>query len=149
PGNWDTRYKTFVEFIKIIAYNWKKSIPELLKELEEYDVGIDDFFKLERNVTYKFSALLQDLNSLKKRILKTKSYDITRFMTLCSQAFLPKVVFQLEEYGLPRMISKKIHESKVINFYDSELTIHNAISQFNKIGKEATIERTKDLDNFD
>lgn len=149
PGNWDTGYKTFVEFIKIIAYNWRKSIPELLKELEDYDVGIDDFFKLERNVTYKFSALLQDLNSLQKRILKSKSYDITRFMTLCSQAFLPKVVFQLEEYGLPRMISKKLHESEVINFFDSELTIHSAITQFNEIGKETTIERTKDLDNFD
>ena len=149
PGNWDTGYKTFVEFIKIIAYNWRKSIPELLKELEDYDVGIDDFFKLERNVTYKFSALLQDLNSLQKRILKSKSYDITRFMTLCSQAFLPKVVFQLEEYGLPRMISKKLHESEVINFFDSELTIHSAIAQLNEIGKETTIERTKDLDNFD
>lgn len=149
PGNWDTGYKTFVEFIKIIAYNWRKSIPELLKELEDYDVGIDDFFKLERNVTYKFSALLQDLNSLQKKILKNKSYDITRFMTLCSQAFLPKVVFQLEEYGLPRMISKKLHESEVINFYDSELTIHSVISQLNEIGKETTIERTKYLDNFD
>lgn len=149
PGNWDTGYKTFVEFIKIIAYNWRKSIPELLKELEDYDVGIDDFFKLERNVTYKFSALLQDLNSLQKRILKNKSYDITRFMTLCSQAFLPKVVFQLEEYGLPRMISKKLHESEVINFFDSELTIHSAIAQLNEIGKETSIERTKDLDNFD
>ncbi|MAN28261.1 MULTISPECIES: DEAD/DEAH box helicase [Mesonia] len=149
PGNWDTGHKTFVEFIKIIAYNWRKSIPELLKELEDYDVGIDDFFKLERNITYKFSALLQDLNSLQKRILKSKSYDITRFMTLCSQAFLPKVVFQLEEYGLPRMISKKLHESEVMNFFDSELTIHSAIAQLNEIGKETTIERTKNLDNFD
>jgi len=149
PGNWDTGYKIFVEFIKIIAYNWKKSIPELLKELEDYDVGIDDFFKLERNVTYKFSALLQDLNSLQKRILKNKNYDITRFIKLCSQAFLPKVMFQLEEYGLPRMISKKLHESKVIDFYDKELTIHSVIEQFNKIGKEMTIERTSNLDEFD
>ena len=149
PGNWDTGYKVFVEFIKIIAYNWKKSIPELLKELEDYDVGIDDFFKLERNVTYKFSALLQDLNSLQKRILKDKSYDITRFIKLCSQAFLPKVVFQLEEYGLPRMISKKLHQSKVIDFYDNDLTIHSVIAQFNEIGKEMILERTIDLDNFD
>jgi len=149
PGNWDTGYKVFVEFIKIIAYNWRKSIPELLRELEDYDVGIDDFFKLERNVTYKFSAILQDLNSLQKRILKDKNYDITRFIKLCSQAFLPKVVFQLEEYGLPRMISKKIHESDVINFFDGELTIHSAISQFSEIGKETLIERTKDLDDFD
>lgn len=149
PGNWDCSYKTFVEFIKIMAYNWTKSIPELLKELEDYDVGIDTFFLLERNVTYKFSALLNDLNTLQKRILKNKQYDISKFIKWCSNAFLPKVVFQLEEYGLPRMISKKIHESKIIDFYDSELTIHKVVEKFNEIGKEMTIERTNNLDEFD
>lgn len=149
PGNWDCSYKTFVEFIKIMAYNWTKSIPELLKELEDYDVGIDTFFLLERNVTYKFSALLNDLNTLQKRILVSKQYDISKFIKWCSNAFLPKVVFQLEEYGLPRMISKKIHESKVIDFYDSELTIHNVVEKLNEIGKELTIERTNNLDEFD
>ena len=149
PGNWDCSYKTFVEFIKIMAYNWTKSIPELLKELEDYDVGIDTFFLLERNVTYKFSALLNDLNTLQKRILKNKQYDISKFIKWCSNAFLPKVVFQLEEYGLPRMVSKKIHESKVIDFYDSDLTIHKVVEKFNEIGKEMTIETTSNLDEFD
>ncbi len=149
PGNWDCSYKTFVEFIKIMAYNWTKSIPELLKELEDYDVGIDTFFLLERNVTYKFSALLNDLNTLQKRILVNKQYDISKFIKWCSNAFLPKVVFQLEEYGLPRMISKKIHESKIIDFYDSELTIHKVVEKFNEIGKETTIARTNNLDEFD
>ncbi|WP_066439478.1 DEAD/DEAH box helicase [Chryseobacterium sp. CCH4-E10] len=149
PGNWDCSYKTFVEFIKIMAYNWTKSIPELLKELEDYDVGIDTFFLLERNVTYKFSALLNDLNTLQKRILKNKQYDISKFIKWCSNAFLPKVVFQLEEYGLPRIISKKIHESKVIDFYDSDLTIHKVVEKFNEIGKKMTIETTSNLDEFD
>lgn len=149
PGNWETYNKAFVEFIKIIAFNWKKSIPELLNELEEYDIGIDDFFKLERNVTYKFSALLKDVNVLQKEILKNKHYDISRFISLCSQAFLPKVMFQLEEYGLPRMISKKLQESKIINFYDNELTIHDAIEKFNQIGIESILEQTSDIDEFD
>jgi len=149
PGNWDCSYKTFVEFIKIMAYNWTKSIPELLKELEDYDVGIDTFFLLERNVTYKFAALLNDLNTLQKRILKNKQYDISKFIKWCSNAFLPKVVFQLEEYGLPRMISKKIHESKIIDFYNNELTIHKVVEQFTELGKEMTIERTNNLDEFD
>ncbi|WP_254073650.1 DEAD/DEAH box helicase [Cellulophaga sp. HaHaR_3_176] len=149
PGNWDTAYKTFVEFIKIMAYNWSKSIPELLKELEDYDVGIDKFFLLERNVTYKFSALLNDLNTLQKRILKDKQYDISKFIKWCSHAFLPKVVFQLEEYGLPRMISKKLHESEIINFYDDELTIHSVVESLNEIGKEMTFEKTNNLDEFD
>ncbi len=149
PGNWEARDTTFTDFIKVIAYNWSKSIPELLYELEDHDVGIDDFFKLERNVTYKFSALLQDLNILQKRILRHKHYDISRFISLCSQAFLPRVVFQLEEYGLPRMISKKMHNSKIIDFYNSELTIHMAIGHFNKIGLEKVLTGTQDLDDFD
>ena len=149
PGNWEARNKTLVEFIKIIAYNWKKSIPELLQKLENYDVGVNEFFKLERNVTFKFTSLLKDLNSLQKVLLKDKNYDISRFITLCSQAFLPKVVFQLEEYGMPRMISKKIHNSKIINFFDSELTIHKAIEIFNEIGIKKIIEQTGNLDNFD
>lgn len=149
PGNWDTGYKKFVEFIKIIAYNWEKSIPELLNELEEQDIGIDEFFKFERNVTFKFAALLQDLNKLQKRVLKGKNYDISRFISWCAHAFLPKVVFQLEEYGLPRMISKKIHTMKVINFYDENLTIHRAVEVFNQIGCESIISRVGDLDDFD
>lgn len=149
PGNWETNHKTFVEFIKILAYNWSKSIPELLDDLEEYDIGIDDFFKLERNVTFKFTSLLQDINVLQKRILITKNYDISRFISLCSQAFLPKVVFQLEEYGLPRMISKKIHHSKIINFYDRDLTIHSVIEQFSEIGMDKLVQETNDLDDFD
>lgn len=149
PGNWDSGYKVFVEFIKILAHNWNKSIPELLKELEDYDVGIDKFFLLERNVTFKFAALLNDLNTLQKRVLKDKQYDISKFIRWCSHAFLPKVVFQLEEYGLPRMISKKLHHSEIINFYDSELTIHSTIDHFNKIGKQAILDTTDDLDDFD
>ncbi|WP_312364378.1 DEAD/DEAH box helicase [Sphingobacterium sp.] len=149
PGIWDTNYTKFVAFIKVIAYNWKKTIPELLSELEDYDIGIDDFFKLERNITFKFAALLQDLNKLQKRILKHKRYDISRFISLCSHAFLPKVVFQLEEYGLPRMISKKMQEAGIIDFYNSELTIHNAVDYFNKIGCEEILITVKKLDDFD
>ena len=139
PGNWETKNSTFVAFIKVLRDNWLKSIPELLKDLEQYDVGIDDFFKLERNVSFKFAALLKDVNTLQKEILKEKHYDISRFVAWISHAFLPSVVFQLEEYGLPRMISKKIHDSKLINFYDRELTIHSAINKFSAL----TIEQIK------
>ena len=150
PGNWDCSYKTFVEFIKIMAYNWTKSIPELLKELEDYDVGIDTFFLLERNVTYKFSALLNDLNTLQKRILKNKQYDISKFIKWCSNAFLPKVVFQLEEYGLPRMISKKIHYCNLINFEDKDLTLHFVLDEFKRLGKEnIKLKISKYLIDFD
>jgi hypothetical protein len=147
PGIWETGYTTFVEFIKILSKNWYKSIPELLKELEEFDVGINDFFKLERNVTFKFASLLKDVNTLQKRILK-RNIDISKFIKWISYAFLPPVVFQLEEYGLPRMISKKIHQANVIDFTNSELNIHNTIDLLNEIGIDKIIQRVP-LDDFD
>lgn len=148
PGYWETKSSTFVAFIKVLRDNWFKSIPELLKLLEPHNVGIDDFFKLERNVSFKFSSLVKDVNTLQKEILKRKNYDISPFVSYVSHAFLPSVVFQLEEYGLPRILSKKIHESKMINFYDKDLTIHRTIEIFNEIGIE-TIKEKVDLDEFD
>ena len=148
PGGWDTSYKKFVGFIKILSQNWTKSIPELLIDLDTYDIGIDDFFKLERNATYKFASLLNDVNLLQKEILIDKNYDISFFISSISHAFLPKVVYQLEEFGLPRMLSKKIHNSGLINFEYKELTLHKVIELFNKIGKEKLYEKV-DFEDFD
>lgn len=148
PGNWETRNRTFVAFIKTLRKNWFRSIPDLLAELEVHDVGINDFFKLERNVTFKFASLLKDVNTLQKEILKSKNYDISKFIGYVSHAFLPSVVFQLEEYGLPRMISKKIFHAGLINFYDVDLTIHSAIEKFNYLGIDEIL-NIHDLDDFD
>lgn len=147
PGNWETRYSTYVSFIKIVSNNWDKSIPELLHCLEKYNVGVDDFFKLERNMTFKFASLLNDVNILQKEILK-KDYDISTFISKVSHAFLPKIVFQLEEYGLPRMISKKIYRAGILDFFDDNLTIHKSIDIFNYIGLN-DLKRIEDLDSFD
>lgn len=148
PGGWETKSSTFVAFIKVLRDNWFKTIPELLTALEPHDVGIDDFFKLERNVAFKFASLLKDVNTLQKRILKNKNYDISRFVAWTSHAFLPSVVYQLEEYGLPRIITKKIHAAKVIDFLDQDLNIHNAIALFKSIGKLEILKRVE-LDDFD
>lgn len=61
--------------------------------------------------------------------------------------FLPSVIFQLEEYGLPRTISKRIHKQKVINLID-DTNIHKAIDDFNRIGIESIIEKLQ-LKEFD
>ena len=148
PGYWETKNSTFVNFIKILKNNWSKSIPELLSDLESSDIGIDDFFKLERNVSFKFSALLKDVNILQKEILSSRRHDISRFVSWITYAFLPPIVFQLEEYGLPRMISKKIHEAGVIDFLNKGLTIHNTIDIFNSYGIEQ-VRKNVVLDEFD
>ena len=148
PSGWESEYKPFVEFVKILRNNWFKSIPQMLKELEQYEIGVDDFFKLERKVTFKLASLLSDVNILQKELLTDKNYDISRFVSLASHAFLPSVVYQLEEFGMPRMISKKIHECKLINFYDKELEIHRALNLFNEIGINTVFEKIS-LTDFD
>jgi len=148
PGGWEIQYSKFVEFVKKLKYNWFKPIPDLLRELEKENIGIDDFFKLERKVTFKLSSLLSDINILQKEILPEKNYDISRFVSLTSHAFLPSTVYQLEEYGLPRMLSRKIHESKLINFYDKELDIHTCLDKFKMIGT-GRVKNSIKMDVFD
>ena len=140
PAGWDAKHSTFVEFVKILRNNWFKSIPELLAQLNKYEVGVDDFFKLERKVTFKLASLVSDINILQKEILKTKNYDISRFISWCSHAFLPSTVYQLEEFGLPRMISKKMHQAKLYNFLSEGLNIHQVLSDLNQIGLEPILE---------
>lgn len=147
-GNWKATHTQFVEFVKVLKHNWFKPIPELLRLLEPHDISIDAFFQLERKVTFDLASLLSDINTLQKVILKDKGYDITRFISLCSHAFLPSVVYQLEEFGLPRMISKQIHDKKFIDFYSKDLTVHAAINRFNEINPDQLIEALT-LSEFD
>jgi hypothetical protein len=149
PTGWEIEFGKYVNFIKVLSHNWKKTIPELLQTLNDPVIDVDKFFKLERNTTFKFGALANDVNTLQKEILKNRGMDISPFSSKLSHAFLPPVVYMLEEYGLPRMISKKIHKSGMINFLDLTLTIHKSIDLFNQIGKEKLIKGTPSLDDFD
>ena len=149
PGGWGIEYRKFVGFIKILTQNWVSTIPELLYELDKYDIGIDDFFKLERNATYKFAALANDVNTIQKKILKDVNIDISSFVSRISHAFLPSVVYQLEEYGLPRMISKKIHHSGFYNFTQENITLHETINYLNDNGDVLLNEPNVNLDEFD
>lgn len=126
PGGWDSPHTTFVEFIKVLSKNWHLSIPELLDELDELQIGIEQFFKLERNATFKLTALLNDVNVIQKEILKERAIDASPFISALSKAFLPSCVLALEEYGLPRMLAKRLHEAKMIDF-SGDLKLHEAL----------------------
>lgn len=147
PGGWGVEYNKFVGFIKVLSQNWIKSIPELLHELDQYDIGVDEFFKLERNVTFKLAATLNDINILQKRILDNP-VDISPFISKVSHAFLPPAVFQLEEYGLPRMITKKIHNKNIIDF-ENEADLHLIIEKFKEITMVHLVDSVESFDEFD
>lgn len=147
--NCETNYKKFIEFIKVLSFNWEKNIPDLIASLSKYSIKIDLFFQLERNATFKLSALLSDINILQKIIFKDKNIDISPFISKLSHAFLPSVVYQLEEYGLPRMLSKKIHKANIIDFTEENLNIHLVIDKFNQLGIDYIKNRVDTFDEFD
>jgi hypothetical protein len=97
PGGWGIEYGKYVAFVKILSKNWLSSIPDLLEELNDYDIGIDQFFELERNTTFKLASLLGDVHTIYNRMMPRKPVDLTLTISRLSHAFLPTAVYQLEE----------------------------------------------------
>ena len=149
PSGWDANYTDIVNFTKTISNGWELPFPQLVENLNDQNISIDNFFGLERSITYKLSALLNDVNTILERILKSSTVDISPFIFKLSHAFLPPVVYQLEEYGLPRMISRKVHDAKVIDFENKDSDLHSVINQFLDIGLKEIIFNVHDLDKFD
>lgn len=124
--------------VKAISHNWDRDLLQLISSLRKDGIDIDEFFKLERTITFKLSALLSDTNELHKIIINP-SVDISAFIGRMSRAFLPNAVYHLEEYGLPRMISKKIHASRLIDFQDPSIDLLGAIDRLKNLGVDEVL----------
>lgn len=148
PGGWDTTYTKFSEFVRVLSSNWSHSIPELLDQIAEQDVTIEEFFKMERNATFKLTALLNDVNIIQKEIVPEHKIDISPFIARLSKAFLPSCVMELEEYGLPRMLAKRIQASGLVNFEEENLDLHSAIERLRGL-KSEIYEKIEGLHDFD
>lgn len=131
------RNTRMVDIIQSFSYNWSKSIPELLQGLRqrEYNLSVEDYFELEKLLSFDFVSLLQSINAIAKRIIGS-DIDISSFIVKVSNAFLPPLVFELEEYGLPRMISRKIQASGLINLEREGVSINDLIEEFQNLGAE-------------
>jgi hypothetical protein len=147
-GGVGASYRDMVAYIKAISQNWNRSIPLIISSLRSNGVTIEKFFELERIVSFRVASMLKDINLLEKHVF-TNPIDISPFITKITHAFLPKLVYELEEYGLPRMISKKIQNAGIINLENPELSIHEAIIQLNQIGLSNTVNQIKDLHPFE
>jgi len=147
-GSLSASYRDMVAFIKAISQNWNTTIPQMLPYLQSNGVTIEKFFEMERDVSFKVATMLKDVNLLYNHIFQNK-VDISPFISKVSYAFLPKLVYELEEYGLPRMVSKKIQNAGLINLEDSRTPIYNAINQFNQIGLDNIKQRIPNLHPFE
>lgn len=146
-GSAGATHTDLVAYIKAISNNWNKSIPEIINQLRNNGITIEKFFELERIVSFNLSTLLGDINAIQKHIFKNY-IDISPFISKISHAFLPKLVYELEEYGLPRMLSKKINKTGLINLGQQNIAINDIISKFTDIGKQELINRL-DLHPFE
>ncbi|WP_282148380.1 DEAD/DEAH box helicase [Algibacter lectus] len=148
-GNND-QFNQAKKFIQVISKNWITSLPNLMLELKSEKLSIEDFFTLEKKICHNFSGYLNDFNILNEIINKDEFIDISNFAGKCSNAFMPSVVLELEEYGLPRMITKKINYCKLIDFESNEMNIEKAISLLKSVSEKGILEKcSKYLDNFD
>ncbi len=156
PAGWGGKHSRFVSYIKIASLNWKLSIPQILEKLSKLGITIDDFFELEKTLTFKLTSLLNDVNVLLNELMPYKNTDISAFIFKTSNAFLPSVVYQLEEYGLPRMLTKKISTAFNLNFESESLTLHETIDYLKvvddiidlSVAIDASLMEEYILDNF-
>jgi hypothetical protein len=139
-SDWQSKYTNIVEFVKVLYHNWNETIPEMLDELDDLQISINEFFKLEKIVSFKLAALLNDVNVL-YRVCRNKQTDISPFVSKLSYAFLPKLVYQLEEFGLPRMLSRKMVENGILDLENNTLDIYDIIEKFKTFGFELIIKR--------
>ena len=130
--------------------NWSHSVAFIYDELEKdgYKISYEDLFAAERYLSYNLCTTLSVINILKKSF-DPAAPDISLFIGRASNEFLPKLVYQLEEYGLPRMISRKIQDSGLINLEDDTKEISEIIIQFKTISPKNLISNLKDIMPFD
>ena len=115
-----------MDLIKICYNNWSRPLNAILEDLRDCDISIDEYFSLEKKLTFDIASFLSDFNIIQKRILDIDA-DIEPFIAKIRSAFLPSTVFNLEEFGLPRMIARKIQNSKLVDFED--VSDNNALKE--------------------
>lgn len=124
----------------VFSSNWSKGIIDAMSKLQRYGRDVSDLFKLERDVNFKVPNVLSLVYAI-KTTLYPWSPDIRPFIKSASNVFLPKNVFILEEYGLPRMLSKKIHTLGIINLEDESKPIQTVIQEFKSLGEHQIISK--------
>ena len=139
-------YSKLLDFTRVLVWNWDYSIPELLKRLD-FTISVDDYFELEKFVSFNLCTMLSDAFVLYQLVSNTQE-KIDYFLFRMRFAFLPKLVYELEEYGLPRMVSKKIQSTGLIDLTEDSQSLNEILEKLRLIGEE-NICSAGNFDDFD
>ena len=139
--------KNIAAYINAAAQmDWQSPFGAILSSLARQRITIDAYFKLERYTAFKVSSCMNDVNVVMQAM--GMPLDLTPLIKRISSAFLPSRVYDLEEYGLPRMLSKKIHEAGVIDL-ETEVPLAECVEKFQTLGKESLVQSVSAFDGFD
>ena len=131
-----------------MSENWNQSTSAVIAELGDWGVPVDDFFSLERSISYNLSTTLALINAIRLELVEG-AVDLSPFVSRLSYAFLPRLVYQLEEYGLPRMISKQLSRAGMFDFENEEKEISDIIGEFQQFGYKRVVEALPNKHPFD
>lgn len=126
-------HKNIKFLITKMSISWYYSLRVVYNEED-----LENLFAAERFISYHLCNMLTMINVVKKA-LYPNSPDISYFIGRASNLFLPRLVYQLEEYGVPRMVSKKIQDSGIIDLEDETSEISAVVEKFKEIGCERLI----------
>lgn len=129
------KYSEYIPIIIAASSDWRIPLKEKIASVALTE-GVEQYFDAERDFAFHFAACVHDLSVIIRALELDTSVDLMPFAEMLSRAFLPKVVYQLEEYGLPRMISIKLQECGLIDFESENLTMQDAIDFFVGTSKE-------------
>ena len=82
------------------------------------------------------------------RLVSRSDVKLDYFLYRIRFAFLPRLVYELEEYGLPRMISKKIQATGLVDLMNESLSLNELLDQFRAVNEEKIISLGQ-FDDFD
>lgn len=129
----NNKLELIAKSVNIIANNWILTIPEIVKELEKINLIIENYFRIEDIISFEIYNLFSDINILQKSILLDKALDLSKFVQNLQNVFLPPHVYTLEEFGLPRMLSKTIDKFNIIKFdFNDNGDINKILKEFKK-----------------
>lgn len=122
------------------------SIEHILENMQWKNIA--ELFEFENKVSIKLANLFSDVNELQKIIFDNKNIDISKKMVQrMYNLFMPSKILQLEEYGLPRMITKKLI-GILPNIKNEEISIITLLEEFKKLGPNKIINHLKENNKF-
>lgn len=134
--------------IIFISYNWDKSIAEIVNDLKSINLSIDDYFRIESFISFNLYSLFSDIDIIQKIILGDNQLNLSSFVKKLQNVFLPPHVYTLEEFGLPRMLSKIIDKSNIIKFdFNDNRDINKILKEFEE--NKDKIKELFDKNSFD